>query len=51
MELKQKQVLIMIWILENPDQWPIDLTKQSRFYFVFIAEFVEQLPTIFLVNI
>ena len=23
------------------DQWPIDLTLQNRFYFVFIAEFVE----------
>ena len=33
------------------DQWPIDLTLQTRFYFVFIAEFVERLPTIFLVNI
>ena len=29
------------------DQWPIDLTLQTRFYFVFIAEFVERLPTIF----
>ena len=28
------------------DQWPIDLTLQNRFYFVFIAEFVERLPTI-----
>ena len=33
------------------DQWLIDLTLQHRFYFVFIAEFVERLPTIFLVNI
>ena len=33
------------------DQWPIDLTLQTRFYFVFIAEFVERLPTIFPVNI
>ena len=33
------------------DQWPIDLTLQNRFYFVFIAEFVERLPTIFPVNI
>ena len=23
------------------DQWPIDLTLQNRFYFVFIAEFVK----------
>ena len=33
------------------DQWPIDLTLQNRFYFVFIAEFVERLPTNFPVNI
>ena len=33
------------------NQWPIDLTLQNRVYFVFIAEFVEQLPTIFPVNI
>ena len=33
------------------NQWLIDLTLQHRFYFVFIAEFVERLPTIFLVNI
>ena len=33
------------------DQWPIDLTLQNRFYFVFSAEFVERLPTIFPVNI
>ena len=33
------------------DLWPIDLTLQNRFYFVFIAEFVEQSPTIFPVNI
>ena len=33
------------------DQWPIDLTLQNRLYFVFIAEFVERLSTIFPVNI
>ena len=33
------------------DQWPIDLTLQNRVYFVFIAEVVERLPTIFPVNI
>ena len=33
------------------DQWPLDLTLQNWFYFVFIAEFVERLPTIFPVNI
>ena len=50
----QKQVMITIRILGNPDacdQWPIDLTLQNRVYFVFIAEFVERLPTISPVNI
>ena len=50
----QKQVMITIWILGNPDacdQWLIDLTLQNRVYFVFIAEFVERLPTISPVNI
>ena len=28
-------------------QWPIDLTVQNRFYFMFIAEFAERLQTIF----
>ena len=32
-------------------RWPIDLTLQNRVYFVFIAEFVERLPTIFPANI
>ena len=32
-------------------QWPIDLTLQNRVYFVFIAEFVKRLPTIFPFNI
>ena len=32
------------------DQWPIDLKLQNRFYFVFTAEFVERLPTIFRVD-
>ena len=50
----QKQVMITIRILGNPDacdQWPIDLTLQNRVYFVFIAEFVERLPTISPINI
>ena len=33
------------------DQWPIDLILQNRVHFVFIAKFVERLPTIFPVNI
>ena len=33
------------------DQWPIDLTLQNLFYFVFLSKFVERLPTIFPVNI
>ena len=37
--------------LNDCDQWPIDLTLQNRFYFAFIAEFVERLLTIFPVNI
>ena len=32
-------------------RWPIDLTLQNRVYFVFIAEFVERLPTTFPANI
>ena len=48
MELKQKQALIMIWILGNPEcPWSV----ANQFNIVFIAEFVEQLPTIFAVNI
>ena len=33
------------------DQWPIDLTLQNRVHFVFIAKFVERLPTTLPVNI
>ena len=33
------------------DQWLINLTLQNWFYFVFLTEFVEWLPTIFPVNI
>ena len=45
MELKQKQALIRygyLGTLNACDQWAIDLTLQNRFYFMFIAEFVEQ---------
>lgn len=49
---------LMTWLqygylgtLNACDQWPIDLTLKNRLYFVFIAEFVERLPTIFPVNI
>ena len=37
--------------LKACDQWLIDLTLQNRVYSVFIAEFVERLPTIFPVDI
>ena len=40
-----------VGILDACHQWPIDLTLQNQFYFVFIAEFVEQLLTILSVNI
>ena len=48
----QKQVRYgYLGILNAFDQWPIDLILQNRFYFVFITEFVERLPTIFPVYI
>ena len=52
MELKQKYWLRYGYLgtLNACDQWPLDLTLQNRFYFVFIAEFVERFPTIFPVN-
>ena len=37
--------------MDTCDEWPSDLTLKNRFYFVFLAEFVERLPTIFSVNI